>query len=167
MRYTWDEAKHRRNVAKHGLHFEDAEQVFSGPCVRFEDDRFDYGEERLITLGLLWRDGWSSSPTRPATTERGSSPWERETDVSKKSIRSDLARIDRMRDRDIDSSDIPPLDKTFLKKATMPWPSAKKQLTIRSRNSARHRSASPRCWKPTTRRVARGTRTPAPSQNRT
>jgi len=27
--------------------------VFSGPCVTFEDDRFDYGEERLITLGLL------------------------------------------------------------------------------------------------------------------
>jgi uncharacterized protein len=27
--------------------------VFSGRCVTFEDDRFDYGEERLITLGLL------------------------------------------------------------------------------------------------------------------
>ena len=27
--------------------------MFSGPCVTFEDDRFDYGEERLITLGLL------------------------------------------------------------------------------------------------------------------
>jgi uncharacterized DUF497 family protein len=26
--------------------------VFTGPCVTFEDDRFDYGEER-ITLGLL------------------------------------------------------------------------------------------------------------------
>jgi len=23
------------------------------PCVTFEDDRFDYGEERLLTLGLL------------------------------------------------------------------------------------------------------------------
>ena len=31
----------------------DAEQVFAGPCVTFEDDRFAYGEERLITLGLL------------------------------------------------------------------------------------------------------------------
>jgi len=27
--------------------------VFSGPCVTFEDDRFDYGEQRLITLGVL------------------------------------------------------------------------------------------------------------------
>ncbi len=51
--------------------------------------------------------------------------------MNKKSIKSDLARIDRMRDADIDYSDIPPLDKTFLKKATTPWPPAKRQLTIR------------------------------------
>jgi len=48
-----------------------------------------------------------------------------------KSIKSDLARIDRMRDADIDYSDIPPLDRTFLKKATTPWPPVKRQLTIR------------------------------------
>jgi uncharacterized protein (DUF4415 family) len=36
-----------------------------------------------------------------------------------------------MRETEIDFSDIPPLDKTFLKKATAPWPPAKKQLTIR------------------------------------
>ena len=27
--------------------------MFAGPCVTFADDRFDYGEERLFTLGLL------------------------------------------------------------------------------------------------------------------
>jgi len=58
MKYEWDEAQEpeewrRKNVAKHGLSFEDADLVLSGPCVTFEDDRFDYGEERLITLGLL------------------------------------------------------------------------------------------------------------------
>ena len=53
MKYEWDEAKNLKNVAKHGLSFEDAEQVFAGPCVTFEDDRLGYGEERLITLGLL------------------------------------------------------------------------------------------------------------------
>ena len=51
--------------------------------------------------------------------------------MNKKSIKSDLARIDRMRDADIDYSDIPRLDKTFLKKAMTAWPPAKKQLTIR------------------------------------
>jgi uncharacterized protein (DUF4415 family) len=51
--------------------------------------------------------------------------------VNKKSIKSDLARIDGMRDADIDYSDISPLDKTFLKKATTAWPPVKRQLTIR------------------------------------
>lgn len=51
--YEWDEAKNRTNFVKHGLRFEDEELVFSGPCVTFEDDRFNYGEQRLITLGLL------------------------------------------------------------------------------------------------------------------
>ena len=53
MIYTWDETKNRTNLVKHGLYFSDAEQVLSGPCVTFVDDRFDYGEERLISLGLL------------------------------------------------------------------------------------------------------------------
>ena len=53
MIYAWDDAKNRRNFAKHGLDFADAEQVLSGPCVTFVDDRFDYGEIRLITLGAL------------------------------------------------------------------------------------------------------------------
>ena len=53
MRYEWDEEKNRGNFTKHGLRFEDAEQVFSGPCVTFVDERFEYGEERLVTLGLL------------------------------------------------------------------------------------------------------------------
>ncbi len=51
--------------------------------------------------------------------------------MKKKSIKSDLARIDRMRDSDIDYSDIPALDRTFLRKATAAWPPMKKQLTIR------------------------------------
>jgi len=58
MTYEWDEAKNRANSAKHGLRFEDAEIVFEGPCVTFEDDRLDYGETRFITLGY-WRGGSS------------------------------------------------------------------------------------------------------------
>jgi uncharacterized protein len=49
----WDEAKNRSNFAKHGLDFADAARVLAGPCVTFVDSRFDYGEVRLITLGLL------------------------------------------------------------------------------------------------------------------
>ena len=51
--------------------------------------------------------------------------------MNKKPIKSDLARIDRMRDANIDYSDIPPLDNSFLKKATAVWPPVKQQVTIR------------------------------------
>jgi uncharacterized protein (DUF4415 family) len=36
-----------------------------------------------------------------------------------------------MKDSDIDYSDIPPLDKSFYKRATEAWPPIKQQLTIR------------------------------------
>lgn len=52
-------------------------------------------------------------------------------DVNKKSIRSDLPRVDRMKDAEIDYSDIPALDKSFFTRATEAWPPAKQQLTIR------------------------------------
>ena len=35
MKYEWDDEKNRKNLAKHGLSFEDAEQVLAGPCVTF------------------------------------------------------------------------------------------------------------------------------------
>jgi uncharacterized protein len=53
MRYEWDEAKNRSNFAKHGLDFADAAQVLTGRCVTFLDNRFDYGEERFISIGPL------------------------------------------------------------------------------------------------------------------
>jgi uncharacterized protein (DUF4415 family) len=51
--------------------------------------------------------------------------------VSRKSIKSDVARLDRLKDRDIDYSEIPPLDPSFFKKATEAWPPAKQQVTVR------------------------------------
>ena len=51
--YEWNETKNRPNNSKHGLSFEDANIVFSGPCVTFEDTRHDYDEKRFITLGPL------------------------------------------------------------------------------------------------------------------
>lgn len=53
MQFTWDEAKRRANLDKHGLDFADAHKVFAGPIVLFEDDRDDYGEQRMIAVGLL------------------------------------------------------------------------------------------------------------------
>jgi len=51
--YEWDPNKSDKNLSERGFSFADAEQVFEGPCVTFEDTRFDYGEPRFITFGLL------------------------------------------------------------------------------------------------------------------
>ncbi|MEO8009636.1 MAG: BrnT family toxin [Betaproteobacteria bacterium] len=52
MRFTWDEAKRRRNVKDHGFDFVDAEEVFDDLTFTYEDDRFRYEEQRFVTLGL-------------------------------------------------------------------------------------------------------------------
>ena len=36
-----------------GARFEDAPEVFAGPKADFEDLRVDYGEVRIVTVGLL------------------------------------------------------------------------------------------------------------------
>ncbi|MGD0631112.1 MAG: BrnT family toxin [Terracidiphilus sp.] len=53
MRYTWDPEKDALNQRKHGYSLaqgvpalEDAKKV------AWFDDRFDYGEERILTIGL-------------------------------------------------------------------------------------------------------------------
>ncbi len=53
MRFTWSERKRTLNIKDHGLDFVDAPRVFEGATYTFEDSRFDYGEQRFKTLGLL------------------------------------------------------------------------------------------------------------------
>ena len=50
--------------------------------------------------------------------------------MSKKSIKSDLKRIDAMTDENIDYSDIPPLGDEFLTQETVSFSPSKQQLTI-------------------------------------
>jgi uncharacterized protein len=53
MEFTWSETKRAANIKAHGLDFVDAPRVFEGLTFTFEDDRFSYGEQRFVTLGLL------------------------------------------------------------------------------------------------------------------
>jgi uncharacterized protein len=53
MAFTWSETKRAANLKAHGLDFVDAPRVFEGLTYTFEDDRFAYGEQRFVTLGLL------------------------------------------------------------------------------------------------------------------
>lgn len=53
MEFEWDEAKRSINLEKHGIDFIDVPNVFDGDTLTIEDARYDYGEQRFITFGLL------------------------------------------------------------------------------------------------------------------
>jgi uncharacterized protein len=54
MRFTFDPAKRVTNLSKHGLDLAEARLVIeSGRTVTFEDRRYDYDENRFVTLGIL------------------------------------------------------------------------------------------------------------------
>lgn len=52
---SYDEAKRKLNLAKHGFDFVGSEAIFAGFTITREDKDGDYGEQRLQTLGL-WND---------------------------------------------------------------------------------------------------------------
>jgi uncharacterized protein len=53
MEFEWDEDKNRSNIAKHGIDFALAVQIFERPTVDRIDDREAYGEERTISIGMI------------------------------------------------------------------------------------------------------------------
>jgi uncharacterized DUF497 family protein len=53
MRFEWDAKKNQINIRKHGLDFADAWKIFSSPMLVDSDDWQEYGETRLIGIGLL------------------------------------------------------------------------------------------------------------------
>jgi uncharacterized protein len=50
--FDWDPAKSARNLVQRGFDFEFATLVFLGTYVEFDDTRRDYGERRVVALGL-------------------------------------------------------------------------------------------------------------------
>ncbi|KHN51360.1 BrnT family toxin [Pectobacterium fontis] len=50
---SYDENKRLSNLEKHGIDFNDAPLVFEGFTITREDTRYEYGELRYQTLGLL------------------------------------------------------------------------------------------------------------------
>lgn len=52
MRFDWDPVKSEDNFTRRGFDFLFAVQVFAGTYVEFDDTRRDYGEHRVIALGL-------------------------------------------------------------------------------------------------------------------
>jgi uncharacterized protein len=56
MRFTWDDAKARRNRQKHRVDFEEAKTVFSDSLAKvFHDETHSSDEDRLIIVGSSHR----------------------------------------------------------------------------------------------------------------
>lgn len=55
MRFAWDPRKNLTNQKKHGITFEKAKEIFDDPLhLSFLDQRFNYYEERWITIGMSY-----------------------------------------------------------------------------------------------------------------
>lgn len=53
MQFEWDENKNAQNLKKHGISFEEAQEIFDGIVFTAIDERFDYGEIREISIGAI------------------------------------------------------------------------------------------------------------------
>ncbi len=52
MRFSWGQAKSAANLVARAFDFEFATLIFDGPTLQREDRRQDYGERRMIAIGL-------------------------------------------------------------------------------------------------------------------
>jgi len=53
VKITYDPAKRAATLRDRDIDFESAAEVFDGVVVDIPDERFDYGEARVMTVGLL------------------------------------------------------------------------------------------------------------------
>ena len=53
MKFEWDEAKNQQNIRKHGVDFSLAKRIFEHPVLTASDNRYNYDEEREISIGLV------------------------------------------------------------------------------------------------------------------
>jgi len=57
LKFEWSKTKNSSNIEKHQVSFEEAREVFEDPMhISKLDHRFDYFEERWITLGFTSKD---------------------------------------------------------------------------------------------------------------
>ncbi|MDQ3321890.1 MAG: BrnT family toxin [Acidobacteriota bacterium] len=70
MKFEWNENKRRENLRKHGIDFADVWRVFENEIDAIIDDRFDYGEIRYLSLGLLFGEVVAVSHTETDEVNR-------------------------------------------------------------------------------------------------
>jgi uncharacterized DUF497 family protein len=53
LEFEWDETKRQEVILKHGVDMLYAALVFENDVLSRRDDRFEYGEDRVISIGLV------------------------------------------------------------------------------------------------------------------
>lgn len=53
MEFEWDEVKRLANIARHGLDFVRAKEIWEGPVLEIPSSQAHHGEERVIALGRV------------------------------------------------------------------------------------------------------------------
>src|SRR5208283_692162 len=56
MLFEWDEVKSQRTLKERGFGFEYAARIFLGPTLERQDDRREYGEVRIQSIGQIGDD---------------------------------------------------------------------------------------------------------------
>jgi len=150
VRFSWDARKSNRNLRERGFDFEFATQVFESSTLERVDSRRDYGERRVVALGVAQGIALtvvSTGPTKAARSIDESFRPERVTAVSAKRTRkqprrrsptrrgrADLSRLRRMSEREIQATSPPELadlPDDFWNDATVVEPPTKQPISLR------------------------------------
>jgi uncharacterized DUF497 family protein/predicted DNA binding CopG/RHH family protein len=141
MEFEWDESKRAANLRKHGIDFLDVSSVFNGSIVTVEDERFDYGEDRFVTFGLLQGQvivvvHTESEDSIRIISARKATKYEQKPILNKSE--TDWQRLDTMTDDEIDLTDCPEITPEQFAKAIvrngLPVNKNKAQVTLRIDN---------------------------------
>lgn len=136
MRFEWDENKNKTNIKVHGIDFRDTHFVFENPMLIKTDSRRDYGEERLVGLGVLYGAVivivFTNGVILYVLYLSGG-----QTEMNAKSIKksskskTDLTKLHRKTDDDINYDDSPATTKNFWKDAKVFMPQHKVHISLR------------------------------------
>tara|TARA_R110002020_G_scaffold24826_9_gene81164 strand:+ start:2797 stop:3069 length:273 start_codon:yes stop_codon:yes gene_type:complete len=75
MEFEWDEAKRAEIFRKHGIDFLEAALIFENDVLEKEDTRRDYGEKRMIALGMADGEVYTVAYTRRGDVYRLITAW--------------------------------------------------------------------------------------------
>jgi len=119
MNFEWDAGKNRSNIRKHGFDLADAAETFQGALLVRPDTREEYGESRWIGIGMIRHPiAVVAFAERAEETVRiiQGRPIIMSASNTRKHSRTNWKRVDRLKDEEIDYSEIPQLGPIFLQR---------------------------------------------------